>query len=76
MSTCIQTGDVVTHKSWILLRINKARIILCDSYSWNVAKKKKEEDSSQSNATVGGMCHLSENEGGKKSFFVCVSRHQ
>lgn len=73
MSTCIQTGDVVTHKSWILLRINKARIILCDSYSWNVAKKKKEkeEDSSQSNATVGGMCHLSENQKKKKMCF-CV----
>lgn len=76
MSTCIQTGDVVTHKSWILLRINKARIILCDSYSWNVAKKKKEkeEDSSQSNATVGGMCHLSENQKKKKkNVFLCVS---
>lgn len=33
--------------------------------------QKKEEDSSQSNATVGGMCHLSENQ--KKKVFLCVS---
>lgn len=33
--------------------------------------QKKEEDLSQSNATVGGMCHLSENQKKKKCFCVC-----
>lgn len=70
-SSCFQTGDIAAHESWILLRINRAPIILCDSYSWNViVHKNKRWRFQSSNGRVGGMRRSSENEK-RRMFLVC-----